>query len=293
MLSNYNNFIFLQNLHKKIKIKVSTFSKKNNFFWIIDEGFQNKVGQGLNNLINFRDLIILSEKIIKIEKNSLSSKTNLLDFFNKKYFCLKKYFINFSETRVECYKKFNFESYSELSWLKFGFILQSILPKNGCFKDKHLDNIIFLYNIRCYRGWRHIFGLPTKGQRTWSNGNISSSNFNVLKDYMYTVFKEGLSSFHPSEIKNSFSLEQLNIFWMDQWKVEWMYALEKRTDVIRKSKKRVKFEANTLIKMNPNFLRAKKQPLIPIGFEPGYSKYYLKELKFSSRNKDNNANTKT
>jgi hypothetical protein len=42
---------------------------------------------------------------------------------------------------------------------------------------------------------------------------------------------------------------------MDQWKAEWDLALEKRTTILRKSKKQVKFEANTLIKLNPNFLK--------------------------------------
>jgi hypothetical protein len=34
-----------------------------------------------------------------------------------------------------------------------------------------------------------------------------------------------------------------------------------------------------LVKINPNFSSSKKQNVISIGFEPGFTKYYLQEIK--------------
>ena len=85
--------------------------------------------------------------------------------------------------------------------------------ENDTFQNKYLYNIIFLYLIRSYRGWRHIFSLPTAGQRTKSNSNTPKKN-TILKNEMFNIFKDGLKSFHPSEVRNSFLLEQLNWYWL-------------------------------------------------------------------------------
>ena len=285
-LKNYNLYIS-NSINIKKKIEAPIFFKEIGFFIIVGSDFKNKLESlKTGKLLNFKKynpitLATLGECPIKVGNNYYNSRTSLLVFINQKYFCFKKYFTKLSESRTESCKKFAFDNYYEISWFKFYCFSKSLMPINSNFKDKYLSNIVFLYNLRCYRGWRHVFGLPTKGQRTWSNGKTATKSFNFLKDAMFNIFKEGLSSAHPSEVRSSFGLEQLNIFWMDQWKAEWDLALEKRTTILRKSKKQVKFEANTLIKLNPNFLRSKKQVLIPIGFEPGYSKYYLKELKFA------------
>ena len=285
-IKNYNLYKS-DNIGIKKKIESSIFFKNIDFFIIVDINFKSKLGGlKINKSFNLKKhssntLATLGECPIKVEGIYYNSRTSLLSFINQKHFCFKKRFIELSESRTESCKKFAFDNYYEISWFKFYCFSKSLTPINSNFKDKYLSNILFLYNLRCYRGWRHIFGLPTKGQRTWSNGKTATKNFNFLKDTMFNIFKEGLSSAHPSEVRSSFGLEQLNIFWMDQWKAEWDLALEKRTSIIRKSKKQVKFEANTLIKLNPNFLRSKKQVSVPIGFEPGYSKYYLKELKFA------------
>lgn len=36
-----------------------------------------------------------------------------------------------------------------------------------------IHNIYFLFFINSYRGYRHIFGLPVHGQRTWSNAKMA------------------------------------------------------------------------------------------------------------------------
>jgi hypothetical protein len=96
---------------------------------------------------------------------------------------------------------------------------------------------------------------------------------------MFNIFKDGLKPFHPSEVRNSFFLEQLNLYWLENWKSEWNIACKKRNNLIQKNNKKIKFEVNSLVKINPNFSSSKKQNVISIGFEPGFTKYYLQEIK--------------
>lgn len=44
--------------------------------------------------------------------------------------------------------------------------LDSVVPSNKDLKKKHISNVFILDLINSYRGFRHAFGLPTRGQRT-------------------------------------------------------------------------------------------------------------------------------
>jgi len=47
-----------------------------------------------------------------------------------------------------------------------------------------------------------------------------------------------------------------------------------------------KLELSVLAKTNPNFTKSKKQTIVPIGFESGFTRNYLKEVKqFVSKKK--------
>lgn len=48
-------------------------------------------------------------------------------------------------------------------------ILLSIVPEHKDLKKRHMFNIFMLDLINSYRGLRHAFGLPVRGQRTWTN----------------------------------------------------------------------------------------------------------------------------
>ena len=48
-------------------------------------------------------------------------------------------------------------------------------------RKKKKDNIERLINIKSYRGFRHSFGLPVRGQRTRSNGKTQKLLSNKLK----------------------------------------------------------------------------------------------------------------
>lgn len=262
---------------QKKKFKNNFFKINNKYFYIFfEENLKNEIKSSYDKN---------TEIILNIYNNTFSLNDNLNEFFFNKFFGLKKKFVVLSEIRTESLKIFNLNSYSIIIWFTFVNFYKSLSVINDNFQNKYLNNIIFLYLIRSYRGWRHIFSLPTAGQRTKSNSSTPKKN-TILKNEMFNIFKDGLKSFHPSEVRNSFLLEQLNLYWLENWKGEWNIACKKRNNLIQKNNKKIKFEVNTLIKLNPNFSSSKKQNIISIGFEPGFTKYYLQEIK-SKQNSGN------
>ena len=51
---------------------------------------------------------------------------------------------------------------------------------------------------------------------------------------------------------------------------------KKRLIDLKKSRGFIKFDINTLSKINPNVKDKKKQSLFSIGFDPGFTKFILK-----------------
>lgn len=45
-------------------------------------------------------------------------------------------------------------------------ILRTFISRNFNAKSADIYNLLLLYNINTYRAWRHVRGLPTRGQRT-------------------------------------------------------------------------------------------------------------------------------
>ena len=73
-----------------------------------------------------------------------------------------------------------------------------------------------------YKSWRKIRGLPSRGQRTWSNARGSGR---ALKDYK--AYKGGLYSMFYSDVGPGDNLtavgaEQVNMYWLRQWGSEWL-----------------------------------------------------------------------
>ena len=282
------------NLKKQLKIKI-----KKKHFYISKIFFEKNCFLIIN--INYINKKVLSEKLQedyinysnkkKIEyedflfiDNLFFSEDNHLNSLikNKKY-SIKKNFIKSVRARVEVNNTNSFVDYNFLNWISFNFFYKTLFI-DQLTEVKVINNINILFMSRSYRGWRHIFNLPVNGQRTWSNGKTSSKSKNIFLNSTYNFFKDGLLNAHPSEIKSSFLIEKFNSLWLFQWKSEWSVALKRRSSAEKKNKS-LKFEANALASLNPNFIKAKKQKLIPIGFEPGYSKFYLQEVKQYNKKK--------
>ena len=67
-----------------------------------------------------------------------------------------------------------------------------------------------------------------------------------------------------------------HFLWKSQWELEWFFAKKKRLIDLKKSRGYIKFDVNTLSKINPNVKDKKKQSLFSIGFDPGFTKFILK-----------------
>lgn len=200
----------------------------------------------------------------------------LNDFLEKKIDGFKKNSINFFEQRLEISTNYSISLYKNSKWLILNNLLDSIIPNNKNLKKRRLINIYFLDFIGSYRGYRHSFGLPVNGQRTWTNSKTTfSSNF-LLRNYKLNSFKKSLLGLPISDVNNAFYLEQLNFLWKSQWELEWFFAKKKRLVELKKSRGYIKFDVNALSKINPNIKDKKKQSLFSIGFDPGFTKFILK-----------------
>ena len=235
--------------------------------------------------INKEVIVSQTASTFKFNNTTLFYNYDLNAFLSKKYFGTNLFFIKQLEQRIEISRFYSFKFYKIDKWsILYNFLL-NVIPKNKSVKEKLILNLNLLFLIRSYRGWRHSFSLPSRGQRTWSNAWSSFKSKNVLREYKFNAFKTGLGSARPEEIKYAFFLEQLNILWKWQWIKEWHTAFKRRKSQIKKSRGIQKLDLNVLARSNPNFLKSKKQTVIPIGFEADFTKKYLKEVKLPKKKK--------
>ena len=221
--------------------------------------------------------LILSD--FKFNNLTINYNQKISSFLSNQFFGVNKFFLNKIIERTEISLNFSFNNYDIDRWLILHTFLNSIIPNNKSIKEKLTLNLNFLYLIRSYRGWRHIFNLPVRGQRTWSNAWTLSKSKNILREYKFNYFKLGLNYSNSEDLKNAYYLEQLNVLWKWQWEKEWILAFKKRQAQLKKVRGLKKLELSSLAKVNPNFTKSKKQTIIPIGFEPGFMKNYLRDSK--------------
>lgn len=198
------------------------------------------------------------------------------DFLNEKTTGFKKNNISFFEQRLEASTRFGINLYKNSKWLVLNNLLDFVIPNNESLKKRKLINIYLLDSIFCYRGYRHSFGLPVNGQRTWSNSKTSFSSNCLLRNYKLNKFKKSVLGLAQQDVNNAFFLEQLNFLWKSQWEFEWDFSRKKRLLEFKKSRGFIKFDVGVLSKINPNIRDRKKQHLFSIGFDPGFTKVILK-----------------
>ena len=146
----------------------------------------------------------------------------LINFLDKKIDGFKLFNIKMFEQRLELSSNFSINLYKNSKWLILNYLLDSIIPNNKNLKKRRLINIYFLDFISSYRGYRHSFGLPVNGQRTWTNAKSTFSANPLLRNYKLNMFKKSLLGLPVSDINNAFYLEQLNFLWKSQWELEYI-----------------------------------------------------------------------
>nr|QBI37874.1 ribosomal protein S13 [Tetrahymena rostrata]QGS65251.1 ribosomal protein S13 [Tetrahymena rostrata] len=201
--------------------------------------------------------------------------------------------------RFESFIPDNIISYKDAEWKKFKSIIIKFFPKSRNLKNRVESNIFFLDYLNTYRGLRHSKGLPVRGQRTWTNAwSVYRSNLNLRK-FKLEIAKRIYGNMPISTLNIIYLAEQINYIWKLQWKKEWLQARSKRLKLMQKEHSMFKIDINSMAKgYIDGFERKKalskkkkaqqKKNIFTLGFEPGFTLYYLKpnnSLSTKERNK--------
>lgn len=163
-------------------------------------------------------------------------------------------------------------------------ILLNIVPENKSLKKKMVFNIFMLDLVSSYRGLRHAFGLPVRGQRTWTNAWSCYRSNLVLRQFKIKLSKRLYTSITISELNIAYLAEQINSLWKLQWDSEWKKAKRQRQIQAKKSRNFYKVDLRTIASANVSVKEKKKNANYVIGFDPGFTKYVIKQsIKFKTK----------
>lgn len=156
-------------------------------------------------------------------------------------------------------------------------ILLGVVPDNKSFKKKLVFNIFMLDLINSYRGLRHAFGLPVRGQRTWTNSWSCYRSNLVLRQFKIKLSKRLYTSITINELNIAYLAEQINSLWKLQWDSEWKKAKRQRQIQAKKSRNFYNVDLKTIASANVSVKGKKKNVSYVVGFDPGFTKYVLKQ----------------
>lgn len=148
--------------------------------------------------------------------------------------------------------------------------------------------IYWLELIGSYRGWRHMHGLPVRGQRTWSNAwSVYKSNLD-LREFSISLTKniyKTATTLKSSTLRLAYMAEHINKLWAVQWELEWKKARKKRINALKKDYKDYTVDLLRLASGNVNTKKVRKNRKkqaeekknnFYLGFDKGFTKYLLK-----------------
>lgn len=215
------------------------------------------------------------------------SSYSVYDFF------FKENVFGFSKKLLSVfYKRFETRIDNKLKNLKtsemicLNKIFFKIIPENKEFKKKVIMNIYFIDLINTYRGVRHSFGLPSRGQRTWTNAWSSYRSNLLLRQFKLKTLRRMYATATIKEINTSYYAEAMNNLWKIQWEKEWKEARRQRLAQSRRDKNFYKTDLDQLASGVVSVKGKKKKKTYLIGFEPGFTKFVLKQsIRFKLKNK--------
>lgn len=141
-----------------------------------------------------------------------------------KSYGLKFVFLKLIEQRLETNVNKKLNLYKKYEWDVFLENCYNLVPYDGSVFNRKLLNIVILDSVSSYRGWCHFRGLPTRGQRTWTNAwSVYKSN-GVLRNFKLKTFKKYYGNVPEKEATVAYIAEQLNFVWRFQWDREWFSA---------------------------------------------------------------------
>lgn len=206
------------------------------------------------------------------------SSYSLFDFFFK-YSCygFSKKLYNILCVRLENRVNKKSKDFKTSQLIAIYKILFNVVPENKELRKKVVFNIFMLDLINSYRGLRHAFGLPVRGQRTWSNAwSCYKSNLS-LRQFKIKLSKRLYTSITISELNIAYLAEQINSLWKIQWDNEWKKAKRQRQIQAKKSRNYYKVDLKAIAGANVSVKDKKKQSSYLVGFDPGFTKYVIKQ----------------
>jgi len=147
---------------------------------------------------------------------------------------LNKHFIKFIFLRYYQIFKFSLfflkkQYYLDILYFNlFYYYLIQFLTKTISYKFIYFYYLIILDICASYKTYRHLFGLPVNGQRTWSNANTTYYNNLLLRQYKLKKFSLFLQNAKPFSFKKIFLCEYINLFWKKQFFLEWASVRRKK-----------------------------------------------------------------
>jgi len=213
----------------------------------------------------------------KINGAVFYSMLNIKDFFFKTAcygFSKKLYELMLSrlESRVD-----NKNKDLKQSQLKSVYCtLAAVVPNEKDLKKKKVCNIFILDFINAYRGVRHSFGLPVRGQRTWTNAWSCYKSNLTLRQFKIKLSKRFYTSITLSELNIAYLAEQINNLWRIQWEGEWKKARRQRQIAAKKSKNVYNVDLGLIASGNVT-VKNKKKSFYSLGFDYGFTKHVLKQ----------------
>lgn len=164
--------------------------------------------------------------------------------------------------------------------------LLDIVPESKDIKIKNTFNIFMLDVVNSYRGSRHSLGLPTRGQRTWTNAWSAYKSNLILRQYKISLLKRLHTTITINDLTIAYLAEQVNNLWRLQWQEEWKKAKKQRQDQAKRTRHSISVDLKAMALGNVT-TKDKKNKNYIIGFDPGFTKYILRQsIKLSFKNKN-------
>lgn len=99
----------------------------------------------------------------------------------------------------------------------------------------------------------------------------------MLRQFKLKLSKRLYTSITISELNIAYLAEQINSLWKLQWDNEWKKAKRQRQVQAKKSHNLLKVDLKAIASANVSQKNKKKNSGYVIGFDPGFTKYVLKQ----------------
>jgi len=204
-----------------------------------------------------------------------------------KSYGLKFFFLKLVEQRLETNTKKKLKLFKRHEWEVFLNCCYNLIPNDTSVFNRKLLNIVILDSVSSYRGWCHFRGLPTRGQRTWTNAWSSYKSNGVLRNFKLKTFKKYYGNVPEKEATVAYIAEQLNFVWRFQWDREWFSA---KNELLKFEghPKTMKIDLYSMYnyqiihpfklnKMSKKQKQSFKKNYFTLGFDVGFTKVLLNE----------------